>query len=129
MARLLLVEDDDLVRAVLAEALVAAGHTVQEATDGLHAMEVFRAEPADIVILDLLMPGQEGIETMLMLRREQPELPVVAMSGNPTHSKLYLEMAAKLGANRVLAKPFSPSALVHVIDDVLAENPPSGTPA
>ncbi len=134
MPRLLLIEDDDLLREVLTTTLVRAGHTVRQAKDGRQGLEAFRAEPADLVITDLVMPRQEGLETMLLLRREQPGLPIIAISGSATNAKLYLETAARLGADRVFAKPFAPTALLRVIDELLSpprkpplttdENPP-----
>jgi len=67
------------------------------------------------------MPGQEGIETIVKLRHQRPGVAIIAMSGGATHSKFYLDIAAKLGAHRVLTKPFTPADLIKMIDDVLAE--------
>ncbi|HVS51273.1 MAG TPA: response regulator [Opitutaceae bacterium] len=121
MARLLIIDDDDLLRGVLAKSLTHAGHTVLQAPDGRQGVELTRVTPVDIVITDLIMPVQEGVETILTLRREQPALPVIAMSGGASNSKLYLEIAEKIGARRILAKPFTPKQLLEVIDEILAE--------
>jgi DNA-binding NarL/FixJ family response regulator len=72
------------------------------------------------------MPNREGIETLMALHREQPGLPIIAMSGGIAHSQLYLAMAARLGARRTLAKPFTPEVLLHAVDEVLAESRGSG---
>jgi len=125
MARILLIDDDTPLREVLAATLANAGHSVMQAADGLQAMELFRAEPAELVITDILMPGHEGIETIVQLRRDAPKVPIIAISGAPNNSKFYLTMAAKLGAQRSLAKPFSPAELLGAVSAVLAERPTS----
>jgi DNA-binding response OmpR family regulator len=123
MARLLLIDDDAMLRDVLATALVQAGHTVVQANDGREGAKLFRAEPADIVITDLVMPDREGLETIIALHREWPELPIIAMSGGDTRSSVYLALAASLGARRILAKPFGRDVLLHAIDELLAPRP------
>lgn len=122
MACILLIDDDALLREVLALGLVQAGHTVWQAIDGQQGVEIFRCEPADLVITDIIMPDQEGLETLMVLRGEQPQLPIIAMSGSATNSPLYLDMAAKLGVRRVLAKPFPLSELLDAVAEILSEN-------
>ncbi|MBP6508548.1 MAG: response regulator [Opitutaceae bacterium] len=121
MAHLLLIDDDKSLREILAMTLEQAGHVVREAKDGRDGVMQFRREPADVVITDLIMPGQEGIETIVALRKERPKLPIIAMSGGVEHSPVYLGLAKKLGAQRTLAKPFSGEELLKAIDEVLAE--------
>src|SRR5215207_7550340 len=107
MALVLLIDDDDSVRAMLITALTGAGHKVTEATDGQQGVELARSSSFDIVITDLVMPVQEGVETILTLRRERPRLPIIAISGGVSRSKLYLDIAGKIGARRILPKPFT----------------------
>src|SRR5687768_7937766 len=121
MATILLIDDDELLRGALVQALVNAGHKVIEASDGLQGCELARSMSVDLVLTDLVMPVQEGVETILTLRRERPRLPVIAMSGGVTNSRLYLEIAGKIGAKRMLPKPFTPKALVALIEQVLNE--------
>jgi DNA-binding response OmpR family regulator len=128
MARILLIDDDDPLREVLATTLASVGHIVMQAADGKRGVELFRVEPADLVITDIIMPGQEGIETIVALRRELPSLPIIAMSGGTSYSKFYLEVAAKLGAQRTLAKPFTTTELMQAVSAVLA-TPPAGSGA
>jgi DNA-binding NtrC family response regulator len=123
MAHLLIIDDDDLLREALATVLISAGHTVTQAADGRKALALFRAEPADLIVSDLVMPDREGLEIISQLHREDPALPIIAMSGGATRSQLYLAMAAKLGASRTLSKPFTPATLLRVIDELLP--PPS----
>jgi DNA-binding response OmpR family regulator len=121
MAQILLIDDDDMLRGVLAKALGHVGHTVIQAGDGQLGVELARAAALDLVITDLVMPVQEGVETILALRREHPALPIIAISGGLSNSQLYLEIAEKIGAKRILPKPFTPQELSAVIDEVLAE--------
>jgi DNA-binding response OmpR family regulator len=121
MPRILLIDDDELLRGVLSKTLGHAGHTVIQAADGQQGVELARASIFDLVITDLVMPVQEGVETILVLRREQPKLPVIAISGGLSNSKLYLDIAAKIGAKRILPKPFTPQDLLRQIEEVLAE--------
>jgi DNA-binding response OmpR family regulator len=120
MARILLIDDDDLLRGVLAKSLGYSGHTVIQAGDGKQGVELALATNIDVVITDLIMPVQEGVETILRLRRDRPGLPIVAISGGVSNARLYLDIAAKIGARRILAKPFTPQELIAVINEVLA---------
>ncbi len=129
MARILIIEDDDLLRTLLVQTLTHSGHTVYQAADGRQGCDLFLATSPDLVLTDIIMPGQEGIETIVKLRHQQPRVAIIAMSGGATHSKFYLDIAAKLGARRILAKPFTPEELSSIINEVLAEvNPPPKTP-
>lgn len=121
MARILIIEDDELLRGVLAHALELAGHSVVQADNGQTGVTLFRESPPDLVITDLVMPVQEGVETIMQLRKRSRDVPIIAMSGGVTNAKTYLDLAGKLGAKRMLAKPFTPSFLLQVIDEVLAE--------
>jgi CheY-like chemotaxis protein len=125
MASILLIEDDEPLRQILALALVNAGHTVAEAADGNQGIERFHKAPPDLVITDIVMPGREGIEMIMTLRREAPRLPIIAISGAANYARIYLGMAAKLGAQRILPKPFSAADLLRAINEVLAA-PPAG---
>jgi DNA-binding response OmpR family regulator len=127
MAKILLIDDDEALRRVLSKALGHAGHTVIQASDGQQGMELARVTGVDLVVTDLVMPVREGVETILYLRRERPTLPIIAISGDGSNSELYLEIAAKIGAKRILPKPFTPPELIQLIDVVLgnAETPAS----
>lgn len=119
MLRILLIDDDDTLRHVIAMALSSYGYEVVEAAEGGEGVNLARSAPFDVVVTDLIMPGQEGIETITILRREFPVLPIIAISGGLPNSKLYLEIAKKIGARRILAKPFSIADLRSAIAAVL----------
>ena len=129
MATILLIDDDELLRGALVQSLVNAGHKVIEASDGRQGCELARSMSVDLVLTDLVMPVQEGVETIMTLRRERPRLPVIAMSGGVTNSKLYLDIAGKIGAKRMLPKPFMPKTLLSLVDQVLAEEAQRERPA
>jgi CheY-like chemotaxis protein len=120
MARILLVEDDPRLRDTLAVALGEAGHEVLSAADGGQAATLLRAGAApDLALTDLFMPGRDGFETLALLRRDHPAVPVIVMSGSE-HGPIYLKTAAKLGACRVLAKPFELAGLLGAVAECLA---------
>mgnify|MGYP001567311513 CR=1 FL=1 len=121
MPSILLIEDDDLFRDALAGALTERGYMVTEAADGEQGVKLFRAEPTDLVITDMVMPNQEGLETIAGLRREDPNVGIIAMSGGLAHDgPLYLKLAGSLGATRTLKKPFGLPALLVAIEETLA---------
>jgi len=123
MARILIIDDDDALRSVIAQNLTLAGHTVLQAGDGNQGIALAKAEQVDLVLTDLVMPGKEGVETIIELHRENPTLPIIAMSGGMPRSQMYLQIATKLGARQTLAKPFTPQDLISAIDRVLSEPP------
>lgn len=122
MIRILLVDDDELLRPTVAQALTERGFAVVEAADGEQAMKRFRAEQPDLVLTDLVMPNQEGIETIVQLRRLAPHLGIIAMSGGVARNpENYLKIAGALGANRTLRKPYSVAELFAAVTEVLEE--------
>jgi CheY-like chemotaxis protein len=121
MAHILLIDDDDIFRDVLASALGASGHVVRQAANGNEGLRLYREQPADLVITDIVMPEKEGLDTIRDLRRDFPAARIIAMSGGLAHDpKLYLHMAGKFGAHAVLAKPFHLSDLAHAVEAALA---------
>ena len=125
MARILIIEDDDTLRGIIAKSLTHAGHTVSQANNGRKGVAPFKASPTDLVITDLVMPEQEGMETIKILHRDFPALPVIAMSGGLDGSPLYLDLTRRLGAKITLTKPFTLQQLKSAVDEILASLPPS----
>jgi DNA-binding response OmpR family regulator len=119
MPKVLLIDDDEVLRGVIKLSLTAFGFDVTDASDGRAGVNLAKTMPFDVVVTDLIMPGQEGIETIGILRRERPHLPVIAMSGGLPNSPLYLDIAAKIGARKVLGKPFPMADLRAAIVEVL----------
>ncbi len=125
MARILIIDDDDTLRGIIAKSLTHAGHTVTQANNGRKGVAQFKASPTDLVVTDLVMPEQEGMETIKILHRDFPNLPVIAMSGGLDGSPLYLDLTRRLGARITLTKPFTLQQLKTAIDEILATLPPS----
>lgn len=118
--RLMVIDDDMLVRATLKAILADAGYDVTLAVDGKDGLRQLGGQPIDLVITDILMPEMEGIETIQTIRRRCPEIKILAISGSVTEQgPMFLEMAGKLGADEVLAKPSSPERIVEVIQGLL----------
>lgn len=122
MAKILIADDEASVLEVVSRALALDEHMVVLAHDGEQAVMMARAEHPELALIDLFMPRKEGLETIMQLRKAYPELKIIAMSGgNPTHGMSFLEMATRLGAHRVLAKPFSIADLRTAVADLLTE--------
>ena len=118
--RVLVVDDDELVRRILRRVLELDGHTVEEANDGQAAVVMFELSPADLVIVDMIMPRKEGVETLKELRRLSPGVPVIAISGGGGGDPApYLEAAQKLGASAVMQKPLDFNRLLRTVDSLL----------
>jgi len=120
LARILIVDDDAAVQATVRLLLERAGHHVVTAGDGRKGLALFEASDFDLLFLDIFMPGMDGFETMRMVRQQQPQLPIVVISGRPVCSEAdsapdFLTMATKLGAISSLQKPFRPAELLAAV--------------
>jgi DNA-binding response OmpR family regulator len=125
MARILLIDDDDAVRSMLSLTLTHFGHTVTEALNGAEGLKHFARDGTDLVITDLVMPEKEGLETIMELRRLQPQVKIIAMSGGGRNKGMdYLRPAKAMGAAITLAKPFSNERLIAAVNEVLAGSDP-----
>jgi CheY-like chemotaxis protein len=112
MTRILVVDDNAGVRTSARALLEAAGFQVVEAESGAAALRVLRSEGADVVLTDIFMPDTDGIELIHALRRDSPDLPIVAMSGG---GKDVLAVARSFGAAGVVEKPLTQRKLVGAI--------------
>ena len=116
MGRILVVDDEEIIRFTLRQMLEKAGHEVVEAANGLEALKSFEELEVDLVITDIIMPEKEGIETIVELLRRRPELKIIAVSGGGrTHNLDYLQIAERFGANGTLAKPLDRQAVVDTV--------------
>ncbi len=122
MQTILLIEDDSQTRKLLRKMLDSAGYNVHEAADGREGVRLFEQEPADLVITDLVMPKQEGIETIRMLKKIVSEVKIIAISGGGRISpENYLSMAEKFGVQISLKKPIKREDLLAAVKEVLPE--------
>lgn len=122
MAIILLVEDDDLVRDMLAQTLERAHHHVVSATNGEEAAEVLKTIKPDVMITDIIMPKKSGITLISEVKNKQPQMEIIAISGggrlDPTG---YLDLSESLGATVSFEKPIDNAALLMAIDLLLQE--------
>jgi DNA-binding response OmpR family regulator len=116
VARVLVVDDDVTVREVVVSYLRAAGHTVVEAADGADALRSMRAEPADLVVLDLMMPGIDGLEVCRRLRTTG-DVPIIMLTALGAEADRVVGLES--GADDYVTKPFSPRELVLRVDALL----------
>ncbi len=120
MLRILVIEDDALIRGVLSRILQACGYAVTQATDGPTGLGVCREQGPDLVLTDLQMPGMNGIEVITQLHAFAPNLPVIVMSAEVRSGDLDpLGDAKRLGVAGVLAKPFNREALTQLVATAL----------
>ena len=123
MAKILVVDDEQSIRIMLTHMLEQEGHEVIVAEDGEQGVNLYRDNLPDLVISDLVMPNKNGIDMILELKKEHPELRMLAISGGGgiTGAFDYLPTAKLVGANSILKKPFGIQDLREALDDILDE--------
>lgn len=121
IARILVIDDEELARFTLREILEAAGHEVVEAANGNDGIRYQKAHPFDMVITDMIMPEKEGVETVVKLKGKYPDLKIIAISGGGRTRNLdFLQLAGEFGADIVITKPFSDEDLMKSVAACLA---------
>lgn len=123
MAAVLLVDDDDDVRATLAAALSGMGHGVVEASGGIEALEVVdRKEPLDLLLTDVIMPGLHGFNLARMVMLRRPSIRILYMSGYAEGAVVTRDNGPRYG--KLLQKPLRAEALKAEVEQALAQPPP-----
>jgi DNA-binding NtrC family response regulator len=121
MSKILVIDDDVIVRETLVQILEDRGYAVITAEDGKRGVAAFRRDKPALVITDIIMPEQEGIQTITELRRLDPAVRIIAISGGGRIGNTdFLKIAQHLGAADVVAKPFDPDDLVERVGRCLA---------
>lgn len=121
MTRILVIDDDPNIRQMVCRMLEREGYEVEAASNGKEGVDKYRSCPADLVITDIIMPEQEGIETIRLLRTDFPECRIIAMSGGGRIGPSdYLTMAKLLGATVSISKPFDRAQLLESVKKALA---------
>lgn len=117
MARVLVIDDEEGMCWALEKALEEEGHQVFTATCGLAGMAIFKAQEIDLVLCDIKMPDISGLEVLEQIRKKNPSVPVVIMTG---YSSLPIALEAiKKGANSYLTKPFHISHLKELVQKTI----------
>jgi CheY-like chemotaxis protein len=118
VGKILVMDDDAAVRGLIQQTLADAGYEVRDAVDGRAGMRLVAERPFDVVVTDLIMPGQEGIETIRQLREGYPNIRIVAISG--AVDEVYLKTAGFLGADVTLRKPIDSHLLLRTVRELLS---------
>lgn len=120
MARVLIIDDDPAALRMMNRMLSEAGHEVVEAVDGVDGIRKFQSEKPDIVVTDVIMPQQEGIQTILNMRATGIKVGIIAISGGGIgKADTYLGIAEDMGADATLEKPFRAQDLLSLVEFVL----------
>lgn len=131
MARVLVIDDDALFVKLMCRSLELAGHQVDSALDGKAGCNAFRKSHPDLVVCDIVMPEQEGMETIREIRAADPNVAIIAISGGLSRLRPdqldVLGIVQKLGANATLKKPFQLSELSRLVDQLLVHQPPDAS--
>lgn len=123
MARILVIDDEDLARFTIREILEAAGHVVVEAKNGNEGIAFQKAQSYDLVITDIIMPEKEGVETIIELKRDYPTMKIIAISGGGRTRNLdFLKLAENFGADEWLSKPFSKDEILEKVNGCLSNH-------
>lgn len=124
MARILIIDDDNLFVKLMVHSLTQRGHDVAFALDGLAGSKAFTASQFDVVVCDIIMPEQEGVETIKAMRSQRPDIGIVAISGGLSIGRDtnldVLKIAGQFGADVTLKKPFQLSELAAAVDKALS---------
>jgi len=124
MARILIIDDEPQIRSMLKLMLERDGYEVVEAPDGVEGISVYRQNPTDLIITDLIMPNKDGIGMIIDLKKEFPEVKIIAMSGGGLNKPDgYLKGAKKLGASCTLTKPIDREEMLRVVAAILKNTP------
>jgi CheY-like chemotaxis protein len=123
--RILIIDDEIEVRSTLSRILTQAGFEVTLAANGEEATRVCRQQAIDMIVVDMVMPEKDGLETLMEIRRGSPQTRIIAMSGAPRRKVMDpLSVASKVGAVATLTKPFTPKEfLSSVLQNLPTEQP------
>lgn len=123
--RILIIDDEPTALDLLRRILEMKGYEVLSAVDGEEGIALFRYQPCDLVVTDMVMPVKGGLQTILDLRKQAPDLPAIAISGGGTIAKeRYLTVAGYLDNVITIAKPFTVEALAEAVEQLLGKQEP-----
>ena len=134
MASILVIDDDRAVLNTVKLLLERAAHAVEAVDNSRAGLRLLETQTFDLLIVDIFMPGMDGFETMRLVHRSRPQMPVIVMSGQQFRSAAergpdFLYMATKLGAVSSLQKPVRPHELLATVAKSLSDSPKSSEPS
>ena len=123
MKRILVIDDDMQIRQMLRQMLERHGYEVVDAPDGKEGIKLYRQAPTNLIITDIIMPEKEGIETIIELRRDFPDVKIIAISGgsDALDAQNCLSYVKRLGVSHTFTKPFEQKELLKAIQELLGD--------
>ncbi len=126
MPRILVTDDDADLRQTLEKLLKLRGYAVDVGRDGLEGAQLLQHQAYDLLITDIVMPNQEGLESIIQARKKYPALKIIAMSGaGRTSTEVYLRVAKNVGANHVFQKPWNPKEMLSKVEELAGPGRPA----
>lgn len=124
MKRILVIDDDTQIRQMLCQMLERQGYEVLGAANGKEGLNIYRQSPTDLIITDIIMPEKEGVETIIELKRDFPDVKIIAISGGSRglNKDIYLDYAKRLGALYTFTKPFERKEILEAIEELLGNS-------
>ncbi len=120
MKHILIIDDDNDMRTILDEVLSLAGYKTTVAAEGNEGLHHFQNSTFDLIITDLIMPGKEGIETIIEVKKVNTETKIIAISGGGRIDAAdHLSVASKIGADATLAKPFRNHEILKLVKNTI----------
>jgi len=120
MKRILIIDDEEAMRDMLYQIIEGEGYEIVTACDGDKGIKLHRKTPFDLIITDIVMPGKEGLETIMELKRHFPNLKIIAISGGGRiKPDNYLAMAKELGADKIFMKPFDIDDFLETVREIM----------
>jgi DNA-binding NtrC family response regulator len=118
--RILVIDDNDAIRIVLVDALEDEGYEVDDAENGLAAINLVKEKEYELVVTDIIMPDEDGLGAIMKIKKLQPHIKIIAISGGGRiNSETYLDMAKQLGANCSFKKPFDINEILDKVSELL----------
>ena len=123
LIRLLIIDDDIIMREIIKDSLSEYPIIISEAANGVEGLKKLKENKYDVVLTDIIMPEKEGLELIMDIKSFPVDIKIIATtSGGSITANEYLEMAMGLGADAVIAKPFSEVKLVEIINELIGKN-------
>lgn len=121
MSTILIIDDEDVVRKMLRKLFEKNGYQIIEASNGIQGMKMFTEHKPDLIITDLIMPEKEGLELIRELKKNDPNVKIIAISGGGiTDPLMYLNLAVTFGAVKAFSKPMDMDLLIETVKEILS---------
>lgn len=120
MGKIMVVDDDIGIKKLLENAFLKVGYEVSAFTSGKDAINKFKNDPHDVLITDIIMPEKDGIETIIEIKKIEPNIKIIAISGGGRiKADDYLNIVKKLGVDYTFSKPFSIKEILEAVNNLL----------